>query len=240
MCHPLAIAAGAVQAVGGIMQASAQHKDAKAAADRQNQINELNYRHDLNIAAHKDQIKAQEYDRQLAAQAAAVSALARQQELNQTEQSRASEAAQQVLQEKITETSFESQAKLVQQIQAQGTVLASGQQAGQSMLLSLMDTERQLGFQEAQLNRRVVDANKGYRLAEYGYALDKFSSDQAAMNRLPGAPAAPSASFMPIKQPKVQGPSRLGLMGGIISSVGAGISTGVGTYSAGKEAQIWT
>ena len=239
MCHPLAIAAGAVQTVGGIMQAQAQHKAAKAAAARQNQINELNYQNNLNIAKRKDQAKADEYNRQLNAHAAATSALYRQRELNQKEHTRASIAAQQVLEEKLTEASFESQQKLVAQIQAQGTVLASGQQAGQSLLLSLMDTERQLGFQEAQLNRSIVDANKGYRIADYGFNLDRYSADQSAMNRMPGAPVAQSASFAPIREPEVQGPSSLGLMGGIISSVGAGVSTTIGVQGAGVKAGLW-
>ena len=108
------------------------------------------------------------------------------------------------------------------------------------MLLSLMDTERQLGFQEAQLNRSIVDANKGYRIADYGFNLDRYSADQSAMNRMPGAPVAQSASFAPIREPEVQGPSKLGLMGGILSSVGAGIGTTVGTQAAGKKAGLWT
>lgn len=239
MCHPLAIAAGGVQAVGGIMQAQAQHKAAKAAAERQNYINELNYQNNLNIAKQKDQVKAEEYSRQLQAHAAAQSALHKQRELNQAEQTRASIAAQQVLEEKVTEASFESQQKLIQQIQAQGSVLASGQQAGQSMLLALMDTERQLGFQEAQLNASIQDANKGYRIAEYGFDLDRYSADQMAMNRMPGAPVAQRASFAPIKEPEVQGPSKLGLMGGILSSVGAGVSTTIGVQGAGVKAGLW-
>ena len=239
MCHPVAIAAGAVQAVGGIMQAKAQHNAAKAAAARQNYINELNYQNNLNIAKHKDQLKLNEYQRQLSAHAAATSALHRQRELNQKEHTRASVAAQQVLAEKITEASFESQAKMVAKIQAQGTVLAGSQQAGQSMLLSLMDTERQLGFQEAQLNASIQDANRGYRISEYGFNLDKYGADQMAMSRMPGAPVAQSASFAPIKEPEVQGPSGLGLMGGIISSVGAGIGTTISTQSAGVKAGFW-
>ena len=61
MCHPLAIAAGAVQAVGGVMQAQAQHRAAKAAAQRQNYINELTYRDQMNKAKTADQMKVQQY-----------------------------------------------------------------------------------------------------------------------------------------------------------------------------------
>ena len=47
MCEPVSIALGIASGVGGVMQAQAQHKAAKAAAARQNQINELNYRNNL-------------------------------------------------------------------------------------------------------------------------------------------------------------------------------------------------
>ena len=61
MCDPVSITLGAVSAAGGMMQAQAQHKAAKAAAARQNQINELNYRNNLNIAKSRDQAKARDY-----------------------------------------------------------------------------------------------------------------------------------------------------------------------------------
>ena len=99
MCTALAFAvvAGGAQAVGGIMQAKAQHNAAKRAAERQNQINELNFQNKLNIAAHKDKLKGQEFKKKMEAYAAAQSALARQQQLNVLESNRASIAAQQAL-----------------------------------------------------------------------------------------------------------------------------------------------
>ena len=239
MCHPLAIAAGAVQAVGGIMQAKAQHNAAKKAAERQNYINELTYRDQMNQAKMADQLKAQQYTRELEAHAAATSAVHRQKEIKQLEHTRVSIAAQQALEEKTTEAQFQSQEKLIAQIQAQGTVLASGQQSGQSMLLALMDTERQLGLQEAQINASLRDANKQYRIREYGFGLDKYSADQRALGQIPGGPVAQIASFAPIKKPHVEGPSGLGLMGGIFSAVGAGIGTTVSTQAAGKKAFGW-
>jgi len=229
MCHPVAIAAGAIQAVGGIMQARAQHRAAKAAADRANYINELTYKDQMNQAKSADQMKAQQYTRELEAHAAAVSAVHKQREINQLEKTRVSVAAQQALNEKTTEAAFRAEEKMIAQIQAQGTVLASSQQSGQSMLLSLMDTERQLGFQEAQINASLGDANKQYRISEYGFNLDQYSADNKAMGMLPGSPVAQIASFAPIKKPKVEGPSKLGLMGGIFSAVGGGISTGFST-----------
>tara|TARA_Y100001963_G_scaffold39904_1_gene55813 strand:+ start:3990 stop:4721 length:732 start_codon:yes stop_codon:yes gene_type:complete len=241
MCEPVSIALGVASAAGGMMQAKAQHNAAKAAAQRQNHINELNYRNNLNIASAKDKAKARDYDRKLAAAAAAQTALAQQKQLNVQERNRASIAAQQKLEEVGTEIAFEQQAAIIKQIQAQGTILAGEQQSGQSMLLSIMDTERALGFEDAQLSASMVDANKAYRIAEYGFDLDNYTADVIAMNRLPAAPVAQSASFMPIKQPKVQGPSGLGLMGGMLSAVAGGASTGLSAQRAiqGGEDHLW-
>ena len=240
MCHPaVAIAAGAAQAVGGIMTAKAQHRAAHAAAQRQNMINQLTYKDQMNQAKAADQMKAEQYSRELAAHAAAVSAVNRQREINQLEKTRVSIAAQQALEEKTTEAAFRAEEKMIAQIEAQGTVLASGQQSGQSMLLALMDTERQLGRQEAQINASLRDANKQYRISEYGFGLDQYSADQKAMGMIPGSPVAQMASFQPILKPKVEGPSGSALTGAIISSVGAGIGTGFSTYSGGKDAGLW-
>ena len=41
---------------------------------------------------------------------------------------------------------FESQTNLAKAIQAQGTILASGQQSGQSMMLTLDQAEESLGL----------------------------------------------------------------------------------------------
>lgn len=235
MCEPISIITGAVSAVGGVMQAQAQHQAAQAAAARQNQINELNYQNKLNIAAHKDKLAGQKFKRELEANAAAHSALMRQRQLNQMEATRASVAAQQALKEKGTEIAFKGQEALTKKIQAQGQILASGQQSGQSLLLSLMDTERQLGFEEAQLNASMQDANVAYGIQQYGINLDKYTADVNALNRLPAKPAAPSASFAPVKMPEVKGPSGLGLMGGIISSVAGGVGSGFDVYSETKN-----
>ena len=233
MCEPatiLAIGAGTASAAGGMMQARAKHNAAKAAADRQNRINQLKYTQDRQKAYAADQAKANQFKRQLEAYAAAQTALHKQMEINQMERTRTSMVAQQQLEEKITENAFEGQSQLIASIQAQGTVLAGAQQSGQSLLLSLMDTERQLGMQEAQLDASIRDANTAYNLQEFGFDLDKYTADSMARNRLPAAPQAQQASFAPIKMPEVAGPSGLGLMGGMLSAVGAGIGTGTALY----------
>lgn len=239
MCEPItmvAIAAGGVTAAGGIMQARAKHQAAAAAAARQNAIAQLTYQNQFNQAKVADQIKANRFQRQLEAYAAAQSALHRQLEINQQERTRTSMVAQQQREEKITESVFSSQELAAKAIQAQGQVLASGAVAGQSLLLQLMDSERALGMEEAQLNATIRDANKAYNLAEYGFDLDKYSADTMAANRMPGAPQAEAASFGPIRKPDVAGPSGLGLLGGVISSVGSGISAGLGAASNYKTA----
>ena len=237
MCEPttLAIVAGVGQAAGGMMQAQAQHRAAQNAAARQNQIQQLEYQNKLNIAAHKDKLKGNAFKAQLEAHAAAQTALHRQKHLNQLEANRASIASQQKLQETATKLAFQGQENLAKKIQAQGNILASGQQAGQSLLLTVLNEDRQLGFKEAELNATLRDANISHGITQYGIDLDKYSADVNALNKLPGKPVAPSASFAPIKKPDVQGPSGLGLMGGVISSVAGGISTGLSTFTDAKE-----
>ena len=235
MCDPVSITLGAVSAAGGMMQAQAQHQAATAAADRQNLINEQNYQQQLAISARKDELKGLNFKAKMEAHASAQSALARQKQINQLEATRASIQAQQVRKEKFTEAAFKGQQNLAESIKAQGAILASGQQAGQSMLLTLMDTERQLGFKEAQITASLYDANVAYGLQEYGINLDKYSADTAAVNQLPAKPVAPSASFAPIKKPKVEGPSGLGLMGGMIGAAAGGFSTGVSAHGTFAE-----
>ena len=239
MCEPatIAIAAGGAKAVGGVMQAKAKHDAARNAAKRQNEINRRNYENQLAQRAHADKMKGKSFSRKLAAYAAAQSAAARQKEMNQMEATRASIAAQQALKEKHTESAFESQAALIKSIQSQGTVLASGQASGQSMLLTMMNEERALGFQEAQLNASMNDARTSYGITQAGINLDQYGAEIAAMSRLPGAPTAESASFDPVKMPKVKGPSGMGLLGGVISAVGGGISTGLEAGNAMHKAQ---
>ena len=234
MCDPvtIGIAAGSATFIGGSMKAKAEHDAAKANARRTNMINDMKFKQELQIKAHKDQVKANEYKRQLEAHSAAQTALYQQQQLNQEEQTRVSIAAQQALKETRTEMMFEDQEKLIASIQAQGTTLASSQQAGQSLLLSLMEVDRQLGIEHAQTTAAMQDANKAYRIQEWGFDLDKYGADVKAIHSLPGKPVAQSASFGPIKMPEVKGPSGLGLLGGIISSAGAGLGAGLGAAKA--------
>ena len=230
MCEPVSIGLGVAKAGAGMMAAKAKHDQAKAAADRQNQIQREEFQRQLQIKAHQDQMKSNNYKAQLASNAAARTAMMRQRDLNQQEATRASIANQQALQEKITEASFKSQRNLIKSIQAQGTVLASGQAPGQSMLLSLMNEDRQLGFRQAEINASLRDANKASAINQYGVPLDRYASDTQAINSLPGSPASPSASFAPIKKPDVQGPSKAGLFAGMLGAAVDGASTGVSTY----------
>ena len=120
---------------------------------------------------------------------------------------------------------FKSQEGLAKAIEAQGTILASGQQAGQSMMLQLADVERQMGFKNAQLNASVFDATKAFGIKQFGVDLDQYGADTRAYNSISTTAAiAPSASFKtvrPIEQAPPEKPSILGpLLGGISAGVG--------------------
>ena len=227
MCEAvtLGIIAGAAQAGAGIIQQNAAHRNAVAQVNRSNAIARQKYLNDITISAFNDQRKGEVFTAQLQADAASRQAYYRQKEINQLEANRSSETAQQELREKVTEAMFKSQEGLAKAIEAQGTILASGQQAGQSMMLQLADVERQMGFKNAQLNASVFDATKAFGIKQFGVDLDQYGADTRAYNSISTTAAiAPSASFKtvrPIEQAPPEKPSILGpLLGGISAGVG--------------------
>ena len=227
MCEAvtLGIISGVAQAGAGIIQQNAAHRNAVAQVNRSNAIARQKYLNDITISAFNDQRKGEVFTAQLQADAASRQAYYRQKEINQLEANRSSETAQQELREKVTEAMFKSQEGLAKAIEAQGTILASGQQAGQSMMLQLADVERQMGFKNAQLNASVFDATKAFGIKQFGVDLDQYGADTRAYNSISTTAAiAPSASFKtvrPIEQAPPEKPSILGpILGGIASGVG--------------------
>ena len=233
MCEAvtLGIISGVAQAGAGIIQQNAAHRNAVAQVNRSNAIARQKYLNDITISAFNDQRKGEVFTAQLQADAASRQAYYKQREINQLEANRSSETAQQELREKVTEAMFKSQEGLAKAIEAQGTILASGQQAGQSMMLQLADVERQMGFKNAQLNASVFDATKAFGIKQFGVDLDQYGADTRAYNSISTTAAiAPSASFKtvrPIEQAPPEKPSILGPLLG-------GISTGIGVYGQVK------
>ena len=225
MCNPLAlgIAAGGATAVTGIMQQNRQHRAQVDAVNRSNAIERQKYINDITISAYNDQRKGEVFTAQLQADAASRTAFYRQKELNQIEANRASESAQQELREKITESLFSSQENLAKSIQAQGTVLASGQQAGQSAMLTLDQAERELGFAQAQLDAtREANRLSAYepyeRLGYLGSGIAQIAS---------GLPGQYQSSVTPNPTPLQ---TALG-----IASVGGGLLGNYGDYLRGRN-----
>ena len=229
MCEAvtLGIIAGAAQAGAGIIQQNAAHRNAVAQVNRSNAIARQKYLNDITISAFNDQRKGEVFTAQLQADAASRQAYYRQKEINQLEANRSSETAQQELREKVTEAMFKSQEGLAKAIEAQGTILASGQQAGQSMMLQLADVERQMGFKNAQLNASVFDATKAFGIKQFGVDLDQYGADTRAYNSITTtASIAPSASFKTVRPIKQDPPPKPSILGPLLG----GIATGVGVY----------
>ena len=237
MCAPIAlgIASGVGTAVTGIMEQNRAHRAQVDAVNRSNAIARQKYINDITISAYNDQRKGEVFTAQLQADAAARSSLYQQREINQIEANRASESAQQELHEKVTEAMFASQENLAKAIQSQGTVLASGQQAGQSMMLSVDDVERKYGMQQAQLDASVFDATKAYGIKQFGVNLDQYNSDMSAVNNLStSAVVAPIASFKTIRPTKQKAPPKPSILTPLLSGFSAGVSTWSGVKTALK------
>ena len=235
MCEPsiiLGVVSGVGQAATGIAEQNRRHRAQVDAVNRSNQIARTKYLNDIQISAFNDQQKGEVFTAQLKSDAASRQAFFRQKEINQIEGNRAAESAQQELREKVTEAMFKSQEGLAKAIQAQGTVLASGAQAGQSLSLMLDDAERTMGMQEAQLNASVFDATRSYGLKQFGINLDQYSANNTAYNNIStSAAVAPSASFKTIRPIKQEPPSKPSILGPLLS----GFSTGVSVYGGLKD-----
>ena len=237
MCAPIAlgIASGVGTAVTGIMEQNRAHRAQVDAVNRSNAIARQKYINDITISAYNDQRKGEVFTAQLQADAAARSSLYQQREINQIEANRASESAQQELREKVTEAMFASQENLAKAIQSQGTVLASGQQAGQSMMLTVDDVERKYGMQQAQLDASVFDATKAYGIKQFGVNLDQYNSDMSAVNNLStSAVVAPIASFKTIRPTKQKAPPKPSILTPLLSGFTAGVGTWAGVKTALK------
>ena len=229
MCEAvtLGIISGVAQAGAGIIQQNAAHRNAVAQVNRSNAIARQKYLNDITISAFNDQRKGEVFTAQLQADAASRQAYYKQREINQLEANRSSETAQQELREKVTEAMFKSQEGLAKAIEAQGTILASGQQAGQSMMLQLADVERQVGFKNAQLNASVFDATKAFGIKQFGVDLDQYGADTRAYNSITTTAAiAPSASFKTVRPIEQAPPEKPSILGPILG----GISSGIGVY----------
>ena len=235
MCNPVAIgiAMGGLTAVSGIQEQNAAYKNQVAGVNRSNAIAIQKYEYDLKIAQREDQIAGREFEAALQAAAAEKASYYKQLEINQVAANNASVAEQLKLEEAINKAEFDSQANLAKSIQAQGTMLASGLQPGQSMLLELNNVERQIGFEQAQIDASLDSATRAYGIAQFGIDLDKYSADTRAFNQLDGGPSfAPDASFAPISPIMAQKPSKPSILGPLLR----GASAGMGSYTqAGGE-----
>ena len=223
----LSIGMGAAQAVTGIAEQNRAHRAQVDAVNRSNAMARQKYLNDITISAFNDQRKGEVFTAQLQADAAARSAYYQQKQINQLEHNRASEAAQAELREKVNKTMFDSQTNLAKAVKAQGSILASGQQAGQSMMLTLDDIEREYGMANAQLDATIFDATRAYGLKQFGLDLDQYAANTSAYNNIStSAYVAPTASFMTQKPIEQKAPPKPSPLGPILSGIGTVLNTG--------------
>lgn len=227
MCEPISVglAVGAIGFAGGAMQSIGEHQAQQAAVARSNAIAQQQYQQELQIAAARDRQAGRVYDAELNASNAAKNAYYAQISANQVEANRAIAAEDQRLAEKRRSAAFESQTNVAEAVRAQGAILSTGR-AGQSFLLSAMDAQRQLGFEQAQVEQTLYDASRASGLAKEGILLDQTAANVSAWNGLPADPLSPEASLLPVKPIMAKGPSGLALAGSLVSNAASSFTTG--------------
>lgn len=134
----------------------------------------------------------QTYQAQMAAYQQSERAYNEQIRLNAEAANRGYISEQQKLQGEFMKTSQEAQARLIQSLQAQGTVLASGR-SGQSIGLLVSDAEREYGRDLANIAQNLAFARQDYGTGvESIYQNAKSANNVAAANRML-QPTAPSS-----------------------------------------------
>ena len=236
----LAGVSGVGTAIADRQAKMAQYRAQKAAVDRSNYMAKQDYLNKIQISAFKDQQKQDVFKAQLDAQSASVTRMEQQKDINQLEASRASSANQLKLQEKIAEALFEGQAKLAESIRAQGTILASGMSAGQSLMLTLTDEERKLGQEQDAVNASLYTARQGFGLQEYNTLLSQYSADSAAYNSVIAAPMAPVAEFQTVRPVEMAAPEKPSMLGSIMTGFSAGVKTGSGIGHSNPDLPWWS
>lgn len=226
----LSIVMGAANAASAAAQQSAQHANAVSQVRYKNAVAKQNYENKLLIAKRDDEQKVKQFEASMEGVAAEKEAYRQQTEINALEQQRASEAAQFERNNKIEEAAFKGQTALVDAIKAQGTMLASGQQAGQSMLLELGDIERQLGFKAAEIDQGLFNTEKQWQMKEYEIGLAHYTADKKAQSQIKGGPMfKPLDTIFPTMPIMQSEPSKPSSLVPILGGISAGFQTYTGT-----------
>lgn len=180
-------------------------------------------------------------------------------QLNRDATSRAFMAEQQKLRDAEAQAALEGQKLLTTNLQTQGTILASGR-TGQSIGLLANDASRVYGQNAAILGRNVDTAYGDYMNNAGMAVLRQLSADAEATSRLIPEPIKPIPlpeiprpvfaelpEYGPLQKPMdlpsvptvspvlASGPSSIGLIGGIGSSVLGGVNAGLTSAAAIKQ-----
>jgi hypothetical protein len=186
MCEPTIIIGVSTAVLGGI-QSIAGYQQQQAQASYQNQIAQAQYQQEVQAY----QINQQAYQQQIEANAAAAN--------------RAYQREQLKLQEKQAEAKQKAQDLLIEKLQSQGQVLASGR-TGQSLKILVSDAERDYGKDLANLG-----TNLGYAMQSYSMTAEDIYRDAESANNV----AASQRMLKPISPIATPGPSTLGLVAGL-------------------------
>jgi len=164
------------------------------------------------IASYNQQ--QQEYNAQMEAYRQSERVYAQQIRLNAEAANRGYVSEQQKLQGEFMKASQEAQGRLVQSLQAQGTVLASGR-TGQSIGLLVSDAEREFGRDYANIAQNLAFARQDYGTGmESIYQNAKSANAVTASNRML-QPTAPSGT-------------------GLVTGLAGAALSGIGTFAALK------
>lgn len=173
------------------------------------------YQQQQQQADYQNAVAQQQYQTQLTAYKQSERAYAEQIRLNTEAANRGYISEQRKLQGEYAKAAQAAQERTIQSLQQQGLVMASGK-SGQSIGLLLADAERTADRDMAYLGQNLAYANQ-----DYWVGAESIFNQQESANNV----AASQRMFEPSAPITTPGPSGIGLVAGLGSSVIGGLST---------------
>lgn len=238
MCTGPAFISGMTTFMTGYGNALTAYGAQVKAVRRHNKQLHRNFLMELQIVQRQDSIDHAVYQEQLKARDESEESYFLNKELNQFAANLANASNQLTFKERVQAGLFDMQSRMIQSLQAEGQLGASGVQAGQSMGAILDDSMRQLGMAEAIVSESFESSRTALGMTHYESSMSQNSADQRNWNQIdPGPSQQPFSGiqpYRPIYQEKPESPNAFQfLLQGLMSAAFSAMAADAGAVSGG-------
>lgn len=234
MCTGPAFISGLTTFMTTYSQQIAAYGQQKKAVDRHNKQKHRNFLNELQIIRRQDQINANVYTERLQARHEDIEAYAVAKDIHQLAASLSDASSQLSFKEKIQEGLFNVQSNLIQELQAQGNLAASGAQTGRSLGALAEDTMRKFGFADSMIEESFDSSKTALGINHYRSAIGQYNASVESWNQIdPGPTLAPLPGQQPSRPFYEPDPEPVNALDAIMQGVFAAAMTGIAGAGSG-------